>query len=66
MLMGGIFKNALKSKVNDNIREIPVVDNAEIVNDYILNSPASKLKSKMNQEKLYEIFDKLLAEKRWD
>lgn len=63
MIMGRIFKNALKSKMEDNIREIPVVDNAKLVNDYVQNCPASEDKSKMNQEELDEIFDKLVAEK---
>lgn len=60
MIMGRIFKNALKSKMEDNIREIPVVDNEKLVNDYVLNCPE---KPKINQEELDEIFDKLIAEK---
>lgn len=64
VIMGRIFKNALKSKCDDTIREIPTVDNNQLITDYVLNcdSPVEKTKPKMSQEELDQLFNKLLSE----
>lgn len=61
MIMGRIFKNALKSKVDDNIREIPEVNNEKLVNDYVLNCPHPEPpKVTMTQEEMDRLFNDLL------
>ncbi|CAH0557351.1 unnamed protein product [Brassicogethes aeneus] len=35
MIMGRIFKNAVKSKVEEEIRDIPAIDNVELVENYV-------------------------------
>lgn len=65
MIMGRIFKNALKSKMEDDIREIPVVDNTKLVKDYVLNCPAAvdDLKPKMTEDEMNRLFNNLLDDK---
>lgn len=64
MIMGRIFKNALKSKCNDGIRDIPTTDNNELITDCVLNCQSSihMEKPKMSQEELDQLFNKLLNE----
>lgn len=65
MIMGRIFKNALKSKVGDEIREIPEVSNEKFVNDYVLSCPHpdDSPKATMTQEEMDRLFNNLLEGK---
>lgn len=64
MIMGRIFKNALKSKVDDDIREIPEVTNEKLVNDYVLSCPLPETpKVTMTQEEMDKLFNNLLEGK---
>lgn len=64
MIMGRIFKNALKSKVDDDIREIPDINNEKLVNDYVLNCPVPDTpKVTMTQEEMDRLFNDLLEGK---
>lgn len=64
MIMGRIFKNALKSKVDDDIREIPEVANEKLVNDYVLSCPLPETpKVTMTQEEMDRLFNNLLEGK---
>lgn len=74
MIMGRIFKNAFKSRIDLEISDIPCVDNNSLVENYVMNctNPAEiesrfdKLdkddKKKMSQEEMDALFDKLLHE----
>lgn len=65
MIMGRIFKNALKSKVDDDIREIPEVTNEKLVNDYVLSCPLPETpKVTMSQEEMDKLFNNLLEGKK--
>ncbi|RZC39519.1 microtubule-associated protein futsch, partial [Asbolus verrucosus] len=65
MIMGRIFKNAVKSRIIDeNIRNIPIIDNAKLVEDFVLSCPEPAInhleKSKMTEEEMNMAFDKLV------
>lgn len=64
MIMGRIFKNALKPKCDDSIKEITTFDNNKIITNYVLKCQSSnkKMKPKMSQEKMDQMFNKLLTE----
>lgn len=64
MIMGRIFKNALKSKVEDDIREIPEVNNEKLVNDYVFSCPLPEPpRVTMTQEEMDRLFNDLLEGK---
>ncbi|KAF5295049.1 hypothetical protein FQR65_LT10602 [Abscondita terminalis] len=65
MIMGRIFKNALKSKMSEDIKDIPVMDNTKIVEDFVMNCHDMQLnhknqKSKLSEEEMNMLFDSLL------
>ncbi|KAK4879644.1 hypothetical protein RN001_007790 [Aquatica leii] len=65
MIMGRIFKNALKSKMSEDIKNIPVIDNNQIVEDFVMNCQDMQLsdkneKSKLSEEEMNLLFDSLL------
>lgn len=68
MIMGRIFKNAVKSKVDEEIRDIPEMDTEELLENYIANCDATTLdenepiKHKMSEQEMNLIFDKLLMD----
>lgn len=63
MIMGRIFKNALKSKMADDIREIPTIDNTTLVNNYVMSCPSVKeSKPKMSPEEMDQLFNQLLGD----
>lgn len=66
MIMGRIFKNALKSKVDDDIREIPEANNDELVSDYVLKCPppTKTPKGTMTQEEMDRLFNNLLEDRQ--
>ncbi|KAK9870637.1 hypothetical protein WA026_008199 [Henosepilachna vigintioctopunctata] len=64
MIMGRIFKNAVKPKADEDVRGIPNIDHNELVENYVL-SCTPKLeeefkKPKMTEEEMNSLFDKLL------
>ncbi|KRT81304.1 hypothetical protein AMK59_5242 [Oryctes borbonicus] len=64
MIMGRIFKNAFKSKIDEDIRDIPSVDNSKLVEDYVMHLPAKEEKrSKLTEQEMDMLFDKLLEDK---
>ncbi|KAJ3634079.1 hypothetical protein MTP99_010987 [Tenebrio molitor] len=66
MIMGRIFKNAVKSRVIDeDIRNIPIIDNAKLVEDFVLNcpEPVTEKKTKMTEEEMNLAFDNLVNSK---
>ncbi|KAL3281304.1 hypothetical protein HHI36_004515 [Cryptolaemus montrouzieri] len=64
MIMGRIFKNALKPKMDEEIRDIPIIDHNELVENYVLscNSKVEEefKRPKMTEEEMNYLFDKLL------
>ena len=67
MIMERIFKNAVKSKPEDEFREIPVVDNSKLVEDYVMQLPTQRdapdKPKKMTEQEINTLFDKLLENK---
>jgi hypothetical protein len=66
MIMGRIFKNAVKSRVIDeDIRNIPIIDNAKLVENFVLNcpEPVTEKKTKMTEEEMNLAFDNLVNSK---
>ncbi|XP_045471992.1 uncharacterized protein LOC123678807 [Harmonia axyridis] len=65
MIMGRIFKNAVKPKLDEEIRDIPAIDHNELVENYVKNcTPKNEEKEfkkpKMTEEEMNILFDKLL------
>ncbi|XP_044752097.1 uncharacterized protein LOC123311995 [Coccinella septempunctata] len=65
MIMGRIFKNAVKPKLDEEIRDIPAIDHNELVENYVMNcTPKHEeeefKKPKMTEEEMNDLFDKLL------
>ncbi|XP_063901496.1 uncharacterized protein LOC135121091 isoform X2 [Zophobas morio] len=60
MIMGRIFKNAVKSRiVDEDIRNIPIIDNTKLVEDFVLSCQTDK-KPRMTEEEMNLAFDKLI------
>nr|XP_008194267.1 PREDICTED: uncharacterized protein LOC100142155 [Tribolium castaneum] len=68
MIMGRIFKNAVKSKdIDEDIRSIPVMDNSKLVEDFVLSCPdPTERKVRMTEEERNLAFDNLLNSKFGD
>lgn len=64
MIMGRIFKNAFKSKIEEDIRDIPSVENSKLVEDYVMHLPSVEEKrAKLSEQEMDLLFDKLLEDK---
>lgn len=64
MIMGRIFKNAVKSKdIDEDIRNIPIMDNSKLVEDFVLSCPDPINPTKMTEEERNLAFDNLLNSK---
>ncbi|GJQ67297.1 hypothetical protein Trydic_g8197 [Trypoxylus dichotomus] len=64
MIMGRIFKNAFKSKIEEDIRDIPTVDNSKLVEDYVMHlPPKEERRTKLTEQEMDMLFDKLLEDK---
>ncbi|XP_044267587.1 uncharacterized protein LOC123013236 [Tribolium madens] len=65
MIMGRIFKNAVKSKdIDEDIRNIPMLDNSKLVEDFVLSCPDPiERKVRMTEEERNLAFDSLLNSK---
>ncbi|KAK5646281.1 hypothetical protein RI129_004745 [Pyrocoelia pectoralis] len=67
MIMGRIFKNALKSKVAEEMKNIPAIDNSKIVENFVmdchnLQQNTDQEKHKLSEEEMNLLFDSLLNE----
>lgn len=63
--MGRIFKNQAKSKMEDideEMRDIPMIDNEEFVETYVANCKIIKneMKPKLSETEINQLFDRLL------
>lgn len=68
MIMGRIFKNQAKSKIEDideEMREIPIIENDELVENYVANCKIIKneRKPKLSETEINQLFDQLLENK---
>lgn len=68
MIMGRIFKNQAKSKIEDideEMRDIPIIDNDELVENYVANCKIIKneMKPKLSETEINQLFDQLLEKK---
>lgn len=69
MIMGRIFKNAAKSKLEDideEIRSIPNIDNDELLESYVANCKRvikNEAKPKLTEKEINQLFDQLLENK---
>lgn len=68
MIMGRIFKNQAKSKIEDideEMRDIPEIDNGELVENYVANCKIIKndMKPKLSETEINQLFDQLLENK---
>lgn len=68
MIMGRIFKNQAKSKIEDideEMRDIPLIDNEELVQTYVANCKVIKneAKPKLSETEINQLFDQLLDNK---
>ncbi|CAH1954133.1 unnamed protein product [Acanthoscelides obtectus] len=69
MIMGRIFKNAAKSKVEDideDIRAIPPIDNDELIENYVASCKRvirNESKPKLSESEINLLFDQLLEDK---
>lgn len=68
MIMGRIFKNQAKSKMEDideEMRDIPMIENDELVENYVASCKIIKeeVKPKLSQHEINQLFDKLLEHK---
>ncbi|XP_031347124.1 uncharacterized protein LOC116173642 [Photinus pyralis] len=66
MIMGRIFKNALKPKAADEMKNIPAIDNSKIVENFVMDchnlQNTSQTKHKLTEEEMNLLFDSLLNE----
>lgn len=65
MIMGRIFKNAVKPKLDEEISDLPAIDHNELVENYVLScapKPEEEefKKPKMTEDEMNYLFDKLL------
>lgn len=71
MIMGRIFKNAAKSKIEDideEIRDIPALDNCELVENYVADCKKiikneEVAKPKLSEKEINQLFDQLLEDR---
>lgn len=71
MIMGRIFKNAAKSKIEDideEIRDIPALDNCELVESYVADCKKiikneEVTKPKLSEKEINQLFDQLLEDR---
>ncbi|CAH1183153.1 unnamed protein product [Phaedon cochleariae] len=69
MIMGRIFKNAAKSKIediDDEIRTIPTIDNGELVEKYVAScneAAETDKKQKLSENEMNQLFAQLLDTK---
>ncbi|XP_018566318.1 uncharacterized protein LOC108907224 isoform X2 [Anoplophora glabripennis] len=71
MIMGRIFKNAAKSKIEDideEIRDIPALDNCELVESYVADCKKiirneEVVKPKLSEKEINQLFDQLLEDR---
>lgn len=70
MIMGRIFKNAFKSKVDDPVEDVPVIEHSKLVEEYVLHCPATTTATTLIEEKpakisdaeMDKLFDRLLQD----
>lgn len=70
--MGRIFKSQARSKLEDideEMRDIPIIDNDELVENYVANCKKiikNEMKPKLSEKEINQLFDQLLENKNME